>query len=231
MNPIRFAMIGSQKSGTSTCLTAFRSHPQVFMDDAMIFTDGNVHRNPQHFRDDLLAKAYGKPIVGPMHPDLAFCGSGARIRACFGPDLKLLMIVRDPVRRAISNYWMEIGRDYFEKRPISVALRDVDHNFVKRGHYHRYLVAFLEHFARDQLLIVRLEDLAQDPSGVLNQMLGWIGADPFPAGAHHKHERIGHYGAQTPDDVTAFLAEHYAVSNRELHDDFGVQIDDWTSSS
>ncbi len=229
MHRIRFAMIGTQKCGTSTTLTAFRGHPQVFMDDVELFHDKIPEGNLQRFQDRLLAKAGPKPIVGPMHPDFVFFRSGAPMKACFGPDLKLIMTVRDPVKRAISNYWMEMNRDYFEKLPMPTALQDPTRNYLRRGHYHRQLIQFMKHFPREQLLIVRLEDMAEDTNAVLNTMLRWIGADPFAHRQEHVRQRIGHYQSEPPASVISYLAEHYAESNQQLHDEFGVKIDDWTS--
>ena len=227
-------MIGSQKCGTSTTLTAFRNHPHVYMDDSELFQEHIPEGDLQRFRDPLLTKAAGKPIVGPMFPTFASKGSALPLKACFGPNLQLLMTVRDPVKRAISNYWMEVERNH-EVRDIATAILDhdsaleEDFDYLKRGHYHRDIGRFLEHFPRKQLLITRLEDMAANTSAVLNTMVCWIGADPFPPDQDHARQRVGHYGNVTPSGVTSFLAEHYAESNRLLHEEYGVQIDDWTS--
>ncbi len=229
MSRICFAMIGTQKCGTSTTLGAFREHPQIYMDDVELFHSGIPRGGRQRLRDELLAKAQDKVIVGPMHPDFSFFRRGKQMQVCFGSELKLLMTVRDPVKRAISNYWMEVQRNTSLKYTMFQALTNPDHHFVRRGHYHRDLVQFLTHFPRDQLLITRLEDMAEDTAGILNRMARWIGADPFLPDQEHERVRVGHYASEPPDGVVSYLAEHYAESNRLLHEDFGVRVDDWTA--
>ena len=228
MDRICFAMIGSQKCGTSTVLSALRSHPQVWMDDHDLFPDGNVPGgDTDRCRQIVMALSGDKPIVGTMFPEFAANDTGAALRACFGADLKLLMTVRDPVKRAISNYWMEVNRNW-ENIDMN-ALRDLSRGYLSRGHYHLHLTQFLKHYPRESLLIVRLEDMAEQLESTLAEMAQWIGADPFPDGVMHSRCRVGTYRADPPPELVDFLAQHYAESNRRLHEDFGIQIDDWTT--
>ena len=220
-------MIGSQKCGTSTVLAAFRGHPQIWMDDHNLFPAGAVPGGDvARCRQTVLAEAGDKPIVGTMFPEFAANDIGAALSACFGTDLKILMTVRDPVRRAISNYWMAVNSNA-ESGDMNV-LRDPSGGYLHRGNYHLHLTQFLKHYPRDSLLIVRLEDLDQGLEPTLSEMAQWIGADPFHEDAVHSRRRVGTYHGDPPKGLVDFLAQHYAESNRRLHEAFGVQIDDWT---
>ena len=228
MNRICFAMIGSQKCGTSTVLAALRSHPQIWMDDHDLFPHGSVPGGDTDLcRRRVLAGSGGKPIVGSMFPTFAASDTGSAHRACFGAELKLLMTVRDPVKRAISNYWMEVNRNW--ETGAMNALRDPGRGYLRRGLYHVHLTQFLKHYPRESLLIVRLEDMAQRLESTIAEMVAWIGADPFHDGVVHSRRRVGTYHGDPPPELVEFLAEHYAEPNRRLHDDFGIRIDDWTT--
>ena len=80
---------------------------------------------------------------------------------------KLIVLLRDPVRRAYSHYWH--GRD---KRRELLSFGDAGDADVERlGNS----IAGSRSFARGQFLVLRFEDLARDPIGILNVTLDFLG--------------------------------------------------------
>jgi hypothetical protein len=116
------------------------------------------------------------------------------------PDAKLIVLLRDPVRRAYSHYWHERakGRETLEfedavrAEPERIAAADArladgsldrseDHqhySYLARGRYVEQLERWLALYPRERFHCVRFEDLVQDPLACLNGTLAFLGLPP-----------------------------------------------------
>lgn len=91
------------------------------------------------------------------------------------PDTKVILILRDPVKRAISDYvHMKIRRQYFLDSNIESILWNnetgkfnSDAMFMQTGLYSVYLKNWLRYFPRDQIHIVNGDNLIRDPGAEL----------------------------------------------------------------
>lgn len=175
-----FLLIGAMKSGTTTLWWYLREHPDVFMatpKEPNFFND-HWHRGVGWY-ERLFAGAGATPARGEAsvrytsYPDDPECPS--RI-ASVVPDARLLFVVREPVARMRSHYLHEVAA-LRERRPIEQALRE-NPIYLDRSRYATQLERYLDHFAREQLLVLRAEDLFRDPSGVLPGVYGFLGVDP-----------------------------------------------------
>ena len=72
------------------------------------------------------------------------------------------------------------GADERLRCPGGVDLSHQVHSYVSRSRYEQQLERFEAHVAREQLLIVRSEDLFVDPEPVWRQVLAFLGLDPWP---------------------------------------------------
>ena len=115
----------------------------------------------------------------------------------YNADLKLIVLVRDPVERAISHYYMAKERDY-EHLPLWLALlsepwrlrgcrnpRATDsawrrHSYRRRGLYSVQLQNLWRHFDASQVLILRSGDLARRHGEVLQQVFEFLNVRAHP---------------------------------------------------
>ncbi len=166
----------------------------------------------------------------------------ARVAATL-PDVRLIALLRDPVERAYSHYQMmaRTGREPLgfeealaaeperlegvEKFLVdeSELLRASGHRehhhhrhraYFARGLYAEQLERWLEHFDREQLLVVSTEDLLARPAETYSEVLTFLELrdwqlDDFPE--HNKKP----YAAIDPA-VRARLEERYAEPNARL---------------
>jgi Sulfotransferase domain len=181
-----FLLIGAMKSGTTTLWWYLARHPDVFMTtlkEPNFFND-HWHRGLGWY-ERLFASAGGARARGeasvrytsfPNDPECP-----GRIASVL-PDVRLLFLVRDPVDRIRSHYLHEVAA-LRERRPLERALRE-NPIYLDRSRYAMQLERYLEHFPREQLLVVRAEDLFRVPSEVLPRVYGFLGVDPSwrPAG-------------------------------------------------
>jgi sulfotransferase family protein len=175
-----FLLIGAMKSGTTTLYWYLQQHPDVFMatpKEPNFFND-HWHRGvgwyERLFAGAGRARARGEASVRyASYPDDPECPS--RI-ASVVPDARLLFVVRDPIARMRSHYLHEVAA-LRERRPVEQALRE-NPIYLDLSRYATQLERYLDHFPREQLLVVRAEDLFGDPFLVLPWVYGFVGVDP-----------------------------------------------------
>ena len=117
-----FVVIGAMKCGTSTVCAYLEDHPQVFMVPSM---DPNYFSDPDRFRRgpewylDLFAGRTDERIMGEgsnSYTSAAMFPGTARRLAEFNPDMRIVYIVRHPIKRMISA-WVQNRADKGDDAP------------------------------------------------------------------------------------------------------------------
>ncbi|CAB9523355.1 Heparan sulfate glucosamine 3-O-sulfotransferase [Seminavis robusta] len=102
-------------------------------------------------------------------------------------------------------------------------------NFLQRGMYAIQLQWWLPYFGRDSLLVLRFEDLQQDPAQTVRQVLQFLGAPPLPLDVdYHKTYRTrGQYRKKgmvhppIPNQTRAYLERFFQPHNQLLSELLG----------
>ncbi|MBK1856512.1 sulfotransferase [Verrucomicrobiaceae bacterium 5K15] len=179
-----FIVIGSAKSGTTTLCDQLAEHPEVFVTspkEPKFFSDDDYYHDRPEQYFSLYAKAHGAKARGEgsvsytirdNHPQTA-----ERIYAC-NTDIRLIYIVRHPVKRLISHYRM-YRKQYPDGKELSDSLNDPALNafLIQGSSYQWQLDAYLEYFSEDAIKVVFLEDMASDGEAVLRECYEHIGVD------------------------------------------------------
>jgi hypothetical protein len=119
------------------------------------------------------ALAIGEATVGyAMYP--RYLGVPERIASVL-PGVRLIYLVREPVDRMISHYRHQVW-DGKEDLPIERALREHD-LYLSTSRYAMQTDRYLEHFARENILIIRTEDLKADRLSTLRRVFRFLRVD------------------------------------------------------
>lgn len=187
-------VIGAMKCGTTALHRYLGAHPEIAMapvkeanyffgpdtapddDPENWWRHGQWHRGRAWYESlfDGRCPVRGECSPGytaPGHPEVA------RRMADLVPDVRLVYLVRDPVARAVSQ-WRHHVRDGTEPRPVEDAVLDPASQYVARSRYFERVTPFLEHFDREQLLVVVQERLLRDRRAQLRRVYAHVGADP-----------------------------------------------------
>jgi hypothetical protein len=184
-------IIGAMKSATGTLHTYLRIHPEIFMCEPKEpcyfversqldwpFIEEKGYWRGESYYLELFESADDAKIIGEsstMYTKLPrVTGVPDRI-AAFDPNARLVYIMRDPVERAISEYWHAVRWDR-ERRPPEEALFD-EPRFLDISHYAMQLKPYLERFGRDQIYTLTTEELSRDPRAAIIPLLEWLGVD------------------------------------------------------
>jgi hypothetical protein len=98
------------------------------------------------------------------------------------PAVRLLVMVREPVERAYSQYWHARARGWTERSFTDELAADAHagqhaRHYIERGRYVRYLRALDAERAAGRLLVVLFEDLRDAPLDTYRTVCDYLGLD------------------------------------------------------
>jgi len=178
-----FMVVGTQKAGTTWLFECLNEHPGVFVPE---LKEVHYFCPPEGCRvsraakgeawyRDLYATAPKGSVCGDMTTDYMYLPGVAEALHRFNPDLKIVFLLRDPVERAYSQYWMRRrqtpGMEDFKSH------LDTHRNLIERGLYHRQIAKYLEFFPREQCRIWIYEEMTADPTAFFAELCRFIGVD------------------------------------------------------
>ena len=186
-------VVGTLRSGSSSLNHYLSVHPDIFMarKKELQFFDHNFGLGldwyEKHFE-----KAGGKKVVGECTPWYIYREDSLRKLADTLPSARLLVILRNPVDRAHSQYWMKRVRKK-ESRSFEEAVeeelprfgeigndRPSARDYLSCSNYAGLLERLYEYRDRESVKVVCMENLAAAPPTVLNDVAGFLGITDFP---------------------------------------------------
>jgi hypothetical protein len=211
-----FVIIGAQKAGTTTLYQLLRTHPAIFMPTVKepgFFIRGfpdpvrfQTLRRPDDGRTATPVGSRGADwstlgeYASLFEPGAAFPLRGeastpylpspyaARRIAEVLPDVRLIVLLRDPVERAFSAYNYNLSRgtepaSTFAEAVASELRGERDDwvygwRYLYTGRYAEHLHRYLEVFPRERLGVYRFEALRADSGAVFADACRFLGVDP-----------------------------------------------------
>jgi hypothetical protein len=191
-------IIGAQKSGTTWLHSQLREHPEVFLSkkkELEFFTKPGRLRDMAAYKAHF-AEAKSQRYVGEATPayfwtydaDSRFCNLKPErrnvrvpetVRNILGPDVKLLVILRQPVHRAVSAYFHHFKRGRI--KPDQKLLNVGAYGIIDIGFYARHLSQWEEVFGAGKILALFFDDIRRDPSGILDKVFSYLELDSVSA--------------------------------------------------
>ena len=156
------------------------------------------------------------------------------------PDVRLIVMLRDPVERAFSNFrWSRQNGHETEdfataialdgKRPMTGKLRYArPYDYLSRGRYAALLRPYLDRFRRDRILLVSFEQAVSRAPAVATLVHRFLGVAERPEDARGLAAINQAEHGDMPADVRAWLVDHYAEPNRDLARLTGFDVSGWS---
>ncbi|XP_010901791.1 heparan sulfate glucosamine 3-O-sulfotransferase 3B1a [Esox lucius] len=175
-------IIGVKKGGTRALLEFLRVHPDIRAVGAEPhFFDRNYDKGLAWYRDLMPVTLEGQITMEKTPSYYVTKDVPARIHT-MSPDTSLVVVVRDPVTRAISDYTQTRSKKpdipSFESlvfKNSTMGLIDTAWSAVQIGMYAKHLERWLQYFPMDQLLFVSGERLISDPAGEMARVQDFLG--------------------------------------------------------
>lgn len=243
-----FLIIGGQRCGTTSLYYYLRAHPQVLaaLVKEVHFLSLHWTRGEGWYRAQfpLRAGKTGRRPAAPLTFEatpyyLAHPLAPSRAAALL-PEVKLLVLLRDPVSRAWSHYrhMVRLGLEplSFEEAiaqeparlageverirsdPHYDAVRYRRYSYLARGAYAEQLQQWLGHFPPDRFLVLRSEALFEDPATCYRRVLEFLGLPPWAPSSFPIHTRQSPVPSTMPTEIRRRLEEHFAPATQQLQE-------------
>ena len=167
-----FFVVGAPRSGTTSLWEYLRKHPKIFMPvkELQYFSYDVVsdqHRLIKNEEDylKLYESVKDEIVVGDVSATYLMSPKSPKLIHNVSPDAKIVMILRDPVDRAYSEFGMafEVNqkisfRDFIEKNlKESQGNTLTFQNVIQVGLYYKQVKRYIEMFGKEQIKIIIFE--------------------------------------------------------------------------
>lgn len=198
-----FLIVGAAKSGTTSIYYYLKQHPQIFMCPAKeprfitsqfvkfpfkgIYdyrTERNIIKNFDEYKN-LFSEVKNETAIGEASVDnLYFYEDAIKYIKKYLGDVKIIIILRNPIERAFSQYSMFAGR-FREYLSFEEALNAEDErkgenwafgwHYKSVGFYYKQVKAYLENFS--QVKVYLYDDLKDNSLNLIKDMYEFLEVD------------------------------------------------------
>ncbi|XP_068764356.1 heparan sulfate glucosamine 3-O-sulfotransferase 2 [Struthio camelus] len=175
-------VVGVKKGGTRAVLEFIRVHPDVrALGTEPHFFDRNYDRGLEWYRS-LMPRTLDSQLTVEKTPSYFVTKEAPRRIFNMSRDTKLIVVVRNPVTRAISDYTQTLSKkpdiptfEGLSFRNRSLGLVDTSWNAIRIGMYAVHLQSWLQYFPLSQIHFVSGEKLITDPAGEMGKVQDFLG--------------------------------------------------------
>lgn len=188
---VRFLIVGAEKSGTTWLADMLRQHPQVFipaqkelhyfnrrMDEAPELENYNFTK-PLDWYLDFFRPAPPGRTAGEACPAYLWDEAAAERIHDFNPNVRIVMILRDPVERFISAYRYARQRGTVTAADLPTIQKKYKAFLLDRGLYFQQVNRYLDRFPRERVKICWFDDLRRDSRALLLDVEQFLSLDSF----------------------------------------------------
>ncbi len=251
-----FLIIGVQKGGTTSLYNYLIQHPCVypaytkevhFFD--RFFTQGVTEYRryfPTRFKKYSKIFKHQKFVTGEATPYYIFHPLVAERVAQTLPNVKLIILLRNPIDRAYSHYQHEVKLGFepllsfedaiaqeeerlateFDKmiqNPSYNSFNYQHYSYLSRGIYVNQIQRWEKFFKPKQFLILSIDDLLINPTEVYKKTLNFLNLPEWFPNTFKKYNR-NEYSTLNPE-TRQHLIDYFKPYNQQLYEHLGIQYD------
>ena len=180
-NLVAFIGIGVQKSATTWMYSMLTSHPEIkgakggLKNKEVNFFNRSYFLGFDWYNNKF---EFGDHIVGEFST-LYFpeCSVPERVYK-YNPDIKLILIVRNPIDRAFSQHKFQFMKNRLsEKSKDFDCALEINPSYIDQGLYAKHLANWLNFFTLKQILIITFDDIKDNCGNELKKAYKFLGVD------------------------------------------------------
>ena len=242
-----FLLVGAQRAGTTALHRALIAHPAVvppLFHKGVNYFDVAYYRGPRWYRGHFPVRAIAERRTAGASPQTFEASGYYMFHPCAPerisrdlPDVKLLVMVRDPVERSYSHHRREVtggfeteqsferALDLEEKRLAGEVDRMLEdpryesfphrhHSYLAKSRYVEQIKVLFDLIGPDRVHVVDAETFSAEPGPTYDRMLDFLGLPAF------RPAEFGRWNARprTPlaDETRQRLDEYFAPYDAAL---------------
>lgn len=208
-----FLIIGAQKAGTTTLYVDLIQHPEVVRakEKELMYFTRFFDKGIDWYRGQFPSLESGEDgvITGEATPNYLDDPQVPRRVYQQMPKVKCIVLLRNPVDRAYSQYQMGIRKGMFgegDHNPTFAEMLEEEgkhpakYRFLNRSVYIKHLRNWMKWFPKNQFLILKSEDFFERPSTIYRQVTRFL-------------------------ELLEWEPKNYRNENRQVMQDIGVNPD------
>lgn len=235
-----FLIIGQAKCGTTSLYTYLTQHPQIlppirreinFWNRESTYSKG-INWYLAHFPS---VASEEKLITGEATTTYLDSYKAAQRLFQFFPNTKLIILLRNPVERVFSHYYMNSYRYGWDNRSLKEAIfSELDmlsqepkvdlHSqvyatngfYITRSTYIESVKQWMEIFPKEQFLILKSEDFFANPEAIVNQVFKFLEVKPYQL-QEYRNQNKGNYPAVSKS-ICKTLSNYFQPFNQQLEE-------------
>lgn len=195
-----FLIVGGIATGTSFLSATLANHPDIYLPriqrpepNFFHYTD-KYSRGLDWYQKTFFHEVSGESAVGERSSLLLTSPKAPERIADSLPKVKLIFCLRNPIERAWGNYRFSV-LEGLETLSFADALTQEDermrkaegrwaevqpHAYVNRSRYARGLEKFTRLFGRENMLLLKSEDLGRNPAENISLVCSFLNVEPRP---------------------------------------------------
>jgi len=224
-----FMIIGPTRCGTSSLYKNLLRHPRIDgpKKDKFAFFYANYEKGIDWY----------KAQFPDVNSDVLLCEANAlyifhsecpRHIYRWLPEIKLIVMLRNPVTRSWSHFYCNRNRE----NPEWQNLMRGDHPVLEQGIYADLLLPWLKYFDRKQLLIIKSEDFFENSGQIVSDCFKFLNLPDMKFESYKYYDprkekpnqNLGEH-PKIPSEIEKWLGEFFVPHNRQLYQllgkDFG----------
>lgn len=253
-----FLIIGAQRCGTTSLYNYLIKHPYIApaLKKEVHFFDHNYGQGFTWYRAHfpyLLTKIVYRMkgrcfVTGEATPYYIFHPHAPRRIANAIPKAKLILLLRNPIDRAYSQYHHAVRRGFeslsfedaidkeqqrlfgeIEKMAENENLRSFNHqkySYLSRGIYIEQIKVWVSLFAEEQLLILKSEELYSNSQTVLDRVFEFLNLPSLEVDTYKRYNSTSYIPMDT--NMRKSLISFFREYNTKLYELLGIDFD-WDS--
>ena len=247
LNPkFNFIIIGTQKGGTTALFEYLKTHPNIvfpkqkelhFFDNENHFKSSPINYN--NYEKNIPWSFTKNRVVGEATPIYMYWRPAIKRIFNYNSNIKLIIVLRNPIKRAFSQWNMEYGRgnekdDFFDaikKEETLLKTNPTNQNrvlsYIDRGLYAKQIINIKKYFSTNQLLFIKYENFLINQYNTLIEIFDFleVKSDNYRFKQKVVHKRP--YDRKITPEESTYLRNIFYNDIEEVEDLLGWNCNDW----
>jgi hypothetical protein len=213
-----FLIVGFMKAATTSVFDHILEHPGVqapLKKELHYFTrELDPFYDPAYYGLEYHEQLQYDPKSGKLCGEASpsYIVAAERV-AAFNPNAKIIIMLRDPVDRALSQYKQYLQFQLAEHREHLFDQGVGSLNFVQDSLYESYVSSFLDRFPAPNVMLVSFEHFCASQQDAMRHIFRFLGLVPLAIAADKK---LSQTSAIVPDGVREQLEQYFAEQRGKI---------------
>jgi len=238
-----FFIAGAQRCGTSYLAHALDRHPQIrmarplFPEPKFFLDQEEFQKGKEYYLQKYFAGKKAGEVLGEKSTSYIESRDAALKIKQFFPDAKILISLRNPVDRAISNYYFSKANKlesrtasevFLENKPIAFDTTKFSvspFDYLGRGEYLKYIKEYIDLFGREKVKVLIFESILQEEKREWKSITDFLEVDEMIPLQGKINESLN---KETIDPkIVLQLKKYFHNTNKELSNYLQTDLSRW----